>query len=230
MNVAAEKISEHHKGTTAADEVVIVGHSQLLFWWPLWLYGFFMVFWSYIHDGSAAGEEVTIHNILSLIYIMLILLLMTFTNLRLPPTFFMIFALLSAIIILLIKQNTAAQIFPFIFNNMRASMNFEFYLIMTISLFLVWILGIFVYDRGERWVIRSGQINIYHAYRHTDDEMINAINANFGRKLDDFVCHWILGFGIVGDIYLRLDNGRKEHLRNVIFIRPLSRKIEKAFR
>ena len=228
MSEMSEKFSGQN-GAASTDEVVIVGHSQLLFWWPLWLYGSFMAFWSYLNNTNTS-VDVTTHNVLSLIYIILLLLLVTFTNLRLPPTFFAIFALLSAIIVLLIKQNTAAQIFPFIFHNLRASMNFEFYLVMTISLFIVWTLGIFIYDRGERWVIRSSQISIYHAYRHTDDEMINAINANFARKLDDFVCHWILGFGIVGDIYLRLDNGRTEHLRNVIFIRSLSRKIEKAFR
>lgn len=193
-----------------AKRVVVYGHSQLLFWWPVWLYGFFLATYSYLYIPN--GKSTDIYNTINLVYILILVSIITFTSLRLPTVFFIIAALLAAGLITLIKLKTDIIIISSIINNMHVSMNFEFHLVFNLYIFAIWLLSVVVYDRTEKWVIQSGKIEIHSLI--DGFELIHPSAASFRRKRDDFVCHWILGLGHVGDVYAHVDN-RTIHLRNV---------------
>jgi hypothetical protein len=217
---------------SAAKPTVIVGHSKILFWWPVWVFGYFMAFRTYFFEDLSNGVNqniVTTHNELSLVFILILLFVITFTNMKLPPTLSLIFILVSAIIIILIKTGSSVKILPFIFHSAKVSMNFWFYFTVSTGLLLLWLVSAYIYDRNTIWIVKRGQVVIRYIYSQADDEIINATNATFVRKFDDFVCHWILGFGLVGDLYMNI-GGRKEILQNVIGVRWKSSGIEKVFR
>jgi hypothetical protein len=206
---------------------VIVGHGKILFWWPVWAYGYFMAIWSYF-AGVSDGSVVTINNELNFLFIVLLIFVIAFTNMKLPFSAFMIAVLAIAIVIILLKVESSIKILPLLFASIRVDINHWFYLSMATGLLAVWLISLFIYDRRLIFIVNKGQIVVRHKYNRQKDEIFRVTNARVFRESEDFVCHNILGLGLVSDIHIR-SNDSKEIVCNVIFAKRRVAEIEKVF-
>jgi hypothetical protein len=201
---------ENKQGFFQEERIVVYGHSQLIFWWPVWVYGFILAIYASVY--VAPGQTNDTYNTLNLVYIFLLSSIIAFTNLRVSVVVFTISSLLGAGLITLIKLKTNIVILKAITENMHVSMNMQFHLVFNGVLFVIWIVGL-LHDRSERLIVeRGGAFEFSSLLEGT--QHISPSRAIIKWRRGDFVCHWVLGLGRIGDLSVHTDT-TNVHLRNV---------------
>src|SRR5580698_9619157 len=56
-----------------ADQIVVYGHSSLLYWWPVWLMSFILAGITYAEGDRAAGVTVSNTNSLGVVFVITLL-------------------------------------------------------------------------------------------------------------------------------------------------------------
>lgn len=187
-------------------EITVVSHSPLMYWWPVWVVGFLFAGLTYFQNQvvQVGGFNVYIHpsKNLGVIYTMIFLMVILLTNATLR-------GLASAtLIVALIGLTFMFAYFDWwdtlfqAFSELAIFLNLGFYVLFSSAIFLMWMLGVFFFDRLEYWTFRPGQA-VHHAVfgggSHTYDT--NGMSVN--KLRDDFFRHWILGLGS-GDLHISL--------------------------
>jgi hypothetical protein len=188
-----------------APELVLVGHSNVVYWWPAWVAGYLVALTTYIEGQTVEilpGFTTIIHtsNNPGLLLIAVLGLLVIFTNTRLrgiysvtTGVFLAFFALLFAYL------GWWDEILRWV-PTLSAKANLGFYLVFSTMMLAVWVLGVLVFDRLTYWRVRPGQLieerlvgGSAHAY--------DATGLSFEKRGQDFFRHGLLGFG-AGDLRL----------------------------
>lgn len=227
--------------TVKIDQITIYGHSNLLYWWPVWLISFVLAVVTYMDghrmlivpqqaaaqaaaDGTAVVEAGTTaltvsgNNSLGVIFVAtLVLVALTSTILFRGLVSVIVVVLLITATVTLALLNLWNPILAFV-GGLDIRMNAAGYLAVAIPLFLAWVAVVFVYDKQVYMVFDSGQIR--YVLDVGDSEVVMpADGAVVEKKRNDVFRHILLGFG-TGDLVIRTGggNGPAILLENVVNI------------
>ncbi len=204
-------------------EVRIVGHSSLLYWWPVWVVSLALGVYSLAAGDSVVidadgAESVIPSSTVGVVFVATMLAVIGFTSVKLrglaSVTVLLVLALVALSLAYFGLWDEVVQAIP----EMSVHMNAGFYFIFGGGLAAMWLLQFFVFDRLVYYRIRPGQM-IEERVIGGGEKSYDTHGMLFEQRDDDFFRHRILGLG-AGDIRLVTNDARNEtiSLENVLFV------------
>jgi hypothetical protein len=186
-----------------ATEVVLISHSNLVYWWPAIVIGYVMALVTYLQGTFvtlAPGVQSYIHpsNNPGLFFIAVILALIVFSNAKLRGIYSIVTLVTAAFVIVLFAWlGWWDSIFALI-PQLSAKANLGFYLVFSTALLIVWLASVFLFDRLSYWRVRAGQFSqISHIGGGSQN--YDTQGLRFERREQDYFRHIVLGLG-AGDL------------------------------
>jgi hypothetical protein len=199
-------------------EIRIYGHSNLVYWWPAWAFGFFFALLNSAQEkflATAVGARPG--SALGLTYVSILLLLIVFTNIRMHGINSVVALISVAFVAVLLAWfgwwDDIAKLIPYL----RVQMNTGFYLVFSTGLVIVWLVMFFVFDRLTYWRVRPGQMTVEHLIGG-GTESFDTDGLHF-QKLSSDLFRATLGFGS-GDLKVTAagNQGPTTEIPNVVFV------------
>jgi hypothetical protein len=219
--------------TSPAEEtqVIVYGHSRLLYWWPVWVIGYVMALLTWLHPvrvqiGNSSVEFYS-KTRLGVIFALVVVVTVLITNTYMR-------GLVSLIVVLVI--GFLALLFAYLgwwddifgwFGHQPVYMDLGFYVFFSSAILLIWLLTVFVFDHLSFWRVRPGQV--------TNEYVLGAVESSydtdnmvFTKQQDDLFRHWVLGLGS-GDLQLQTMGGRGvvAKVSNVLFLNSKVARIQR---
>jgi len=199
----------------------VYGHTALLYWWPVWVVGylFAVLTWFEGQRFVFADAEVIIHpsKNLGVIFTIVFTLVVLLTNATVRGlASAMVIAVLLAVTFLFAYLGWWEDIFRAI-SRLAIFMNLGFYVFFSTAVFIMWGLGVFVFDRFEYWEFRPGQL-VHQMVFGGGSRTYDTRGMSVYKLRNDLFRHWILGLGS-GDIHIAPTGATSEEfiLPNVMF-------------
>ena len=218
--------------TDPSREIVLISHSNLLYWWPAWMLGYIMALASYLHGESVSvppNAVLYVHpsNNPALLFIAGLILLVIFTNTRLRGIYSIVTLISIAFVAVLMAWlgwwDAVLQVVP----TLSARANMGFYLVFATAMLIVWLAAVFLFDRLTYWRVRPGQL--------VEERLVGggAISHDtnglrFQKRDQDYFRHVVLGLG-AGDLELSGGGLRDETIviPNVVMVSTKVQAIER---
>ncbi len=229
-------VTEHQEDPpNLPDKIIIVSHSMMFYWWPVWVVGFVMAAITFfsgssIYLGVNPAEKIHPNSGLGFVYICVLFACLLVTNITLR-------GLAAGIAIM------AGLFFAVLFawlgwwdNILRAipemtvHMNFGFYMLSSTFVFILWALTFFVFDRLSYWRVVPGQVTQEHLIGG-GEQSYDTGGLVFEEFHDDPFRHYILGFG-TGDLKMTVRGAKTDefYLSNVLFANSKVTQIQKLIK
>jgi hypothetical protein len=199
-------------------EITIYSHSTLLYWWPAWAFGFLFALLNAGQEQfltTAEGSRPS--SALGLTYVLILLLLIVFTNVRLrglnSVVVLLTLAFITVLLVWLGWWDDIAKLIPYLW----VHRNTGFYLVFSTGLLIIWLMMFFVFDRLTYWRVRPGQM--------TEERLIGGGAESFDTNALRFQKHrsdffrTVLGLG-AGDLRATTarGSGAAIEISNVLFV------------
>ena len=194
-------------------ELKVYTHSPILYWWPIWLLGFVFGFISLFvgGEGTEAAQRVQGQT-----FVFVLVFVIFSTTVKLRGANSVILGLILAIgAILLATANLSGPIAAFI-GGLDIRMSPAFYWFVGVTVFVMWAIMIFGFDKVKFYEIAPGQVR-ERVFWGSGDRAESGANARCKYLKDDFLRHRMLGLIITGDIEITLATGEVWYLHNVLF-------------
>lgn len=203
-------------------ELIIYGHSALVYWWPVWVVGYVMALLTWL-DGQRiefGGGAITLHpgSNLGVLFFLTLFLVIIISNVTVR-------GYASGMVILGIITIAAVLAYFDVWGailgwlgDLNVYLNQGAYFWFSTLLFAVWLLTVFVFDRFSYWRIKPGQITREFIFG-AGSKSYDTENLVLEKHRDDLFRHWILGFGS-GDLVIQTYGARSREINipNVLFI------------
>ena len=207
------------------DHIVVYGHSNLFYWWPVWLVSFVLAGVTYLEaDPAVTGSSAP-----GAVFVVTLLAVAVSSTVVLRG----MVSLIAAVVLVALVATFAwfgwwDEIFAYL-GGLDIRINTAGYLCVGVPLFAAWAAVVFVYDRQHYVVFDSGQIR--YVEEVGDSQMaVQAEGATVEKRRSDAFRHWVLGLG-AGDLVVRTGHaGRAIHLENVLNIRRKMAVIDRMLR
>ena len=218
---AAQEHSHVQDALNQLSELKVYTHSPILYWWPIWalglLFGFVSMFVS--GEGTEAAARVQGQT-----FVFLLVFVIFSTTVKLRGANSVILGLLLLIGgILLVTANLYGPVAAFI-GGLDIRMSPAFYWFVGISVFIMWAVMIFGFDKVKFYEIAPGQVR-ERVFWGSGDRAESGANARCRYLKDDFLRHRILGVVVTGDIEITLADGEVWYLHNVLFAKEKANRI-----
>jgi hypothetical protein len=220
-----------YDGTSEAEElpspdvlpdIHLYGHSSLMYWWPVWLFGYVFAIWTYFKGGYIQLDEVRqdlFHegSGIGLTYIMILVFVIIFTNFKLRGIYSVVLILAVGLVVTLIALagwwDDLLGIVPYL----SVHMNMGFYVVFSTILLVLWLMAFFIFDRIDYYIVRPGQL-IRMNRVGGGEQTWDARGMLVEERADDYFRHYLLGLGS-GDLTLTTSGAKQQeiHIRNVVF-------------
>jgi hypothetical protein len=204
-----------------AERLVVYEHSDLIYWWVVWGYGFFCAVLTRVQ-----GKEISLEGTRSVLmypgawlgisFVMLVLFVLTFTTLRargvISLLLFLILVTTGLIVQFYFGWDQLLSFAPLLL----VHMNLAFYLLFSGILLVVWLFAILVRDRLTRYEFARGSISKRVALSE-GSESFTSPQIEVARESDDIFVHRLLGLAFLGfgtgDIRVRFSTpGSGQHV------------------
>jgi hypothetical protein len=205
-------------------EIFIYSHSTLLYWWPAWVLGFVFALTDATREKLTQTGQPS--SALGLTYVLMLLLLIIFTNARFRGINSIVVLTTGGFIAVLLAWlgwwDDIVRLIP----HLSVQMNTGFYWVFSSGLLIIWLAMFFLFDRMTYWRVRPGQV--------TEEHWIGGGAHSFStstlrfEKLNSDLFRTTLGLG-AGDLRATGagDHGRVIDMPNVIFVSRKVAAIEK---
>lgn len=212
------------QGELLPRDLRIHGHSQLLYWWPVWLVGFLAAIWTWadgwqmvlvpsqaqvVNDqimlpagGSIYASLVHVARspIPGAVFVTTLLAVAIFSHTWLRGIWALFAAAcLVALIFLLSWMEWWNEIFSWL-RGLRVYLNLAAYLVLSVPIFLTWFTAVFIFDRRIYLAFSLGQFRIRDELGD-EEKSFDAGGVMFEKKPYDWF-RWLVGFG-AGDLVIR---------------------------
>jgi hypothetical protein len=219
-----------------AGDLRIYQHSNLAYWWVVWVYGFVCAGLTYgwgigireLAVGTGSAEKgILFHPSpwLGLSFIGLILFVVIFTNVRARGVYSIVLLLLTAAAIWAVQKIPGIQTAYGWVNLLRVHLNLAFYLTFSVLLMMIWFFIIFLVDRFTWWRFSPGQVIEEHRVGQATGHAFNTEGMIIQRLPDDLFRHRVLGFG-TGDFVVKPASGDTFEIHNVWRANSKQRQLE----
>ena len=206
---------------TALPELRIYSRSTIFFWWPVWATGYILAAITYLFGETLSlsnGAKILVHpnTGLGITYIVVLALIMMFTNVRLRGIYSVVGLLAIAFVTVLFAWlgwwDSIFRLIP----QLTVYMNFGFYVTFSTLLLVIWALRFFFFDRLTFWRLRPGQLTQEHLIG-SGEQSFDTRGMLFEQRANDFFRH-IVELGSA-DLLLITTGARKEEIDipNVLF-------------
>src|SRR5262249_34561382 len=139
---------------------------------------------------------------LGVIYTMVFILVVLLTNATVRGiASAMVITVLLALTFLFAYMDWWESIFRAV-DRLAIFMNLGFYVFFSRAVFIIWALGVFVFDRMDYWVFRPGQV-VHQMVFGGGSRSHDTRNMTVYKLRNDLFRHWILGLGS-GDIHITM--------------------------
>ena len=205
------------------------GHSDLVFWWPVWVTAFFLAFLTWRHGVSVVGDGIEMsvlpHQGPGVVFFVLLSLVILVTNVcmrGLASVVVILTTLLAVVLLAYFKQWDGLLRLAGL-----AAVHFSlaFYVLFASVLFVMWMAAFFFYDRLTFYRLKPGQLTQEYLLG-VGKKSWNTSNMKFEKVRDDPFRHWILGLG-AGDLHITTIQKDTIVIRNVLFLGSKIRKMER---
>lgn len=194
-------------------EVVLISHSPLVYWWPVWAVGFILAGVSYFAGQSFTndqGQALIIYpdTGVGITFITVLLLVLVLTNARLKGVYSITAILAVGLAIVTLALFGGLETLLRAIPSLSVYMNTGFYLIFSLAMFSIWALAFFVFDRLTYWRVRPGQLTRERLIGDSA-ESFDTRGMLFEKHGEDIFRHIILGLGS-GDLSLTTAGAKKQ--------------------
>ena len=212
------------------DQIVVYGHSNLLYWWPVWLVSFVLAGATYSEGDVSGGVTVSNSNGPGVLFLVTLLAVAVSSTVLLRG----MVSVVAAVLVIAVAMAFAwfgwwGSILGLL-GGLEIRINAAGYLCLGVPLFLAWLAVVCLYDRQHYVIFGRGQIR--YVQEVGESEMVMpAEGAVVEKKRSDAFRHWVLGLG-AGDLVIRSGghNGPRIELKNVLHIRRKLAVIDKLLR
>ena len=202
-------------------ELRIYSRSTVFFWWPVWATGYILAGITAIGGQTLTlsnGAKIMVHPNagLGLIFIVILTLVMMFTNVKLRGIYSVVLLLAIAFVTVLFGWvGWWDRIFAFI-PQLTIYMNLGFYLTFSTILFGIWAVRFLFFDRLVFRRLRPGQLTEEH-WIGGGEQSYDTRGMLFEQRSNDFFRH-VVGLG-AADLLLITTGARKQEIDipNVLF-------------
>ena len=206
------------------DEVRLVSHSNVIYWWPAWVTGYAVGALNYVQgipmSGTGGGSPVMVHpsNNPGLFFIAVLMLMIIFTNAKLRGIYSVVTVVSIAFFVVLFAWlgwwDTILTFLP----HLSARAGAGFYMVFSTALLVVWLCAFLVFDRITYWKIRPGQMT-FESMIGGGERSHDTNGLVFELREQDWFRHVLLGLG-AGDLRLMTAGSRQETIEipNVLFV------------
>ncbi|WP_439544116.1 hypothetical protein [Hyphomicrobium sp.] len=213
---------------SSTPEIRIYGHSPIIYWWPIWAYGFVCAALTYVQGVPlmlpASPKPILVHPSawVGLSFTLLLLLVIVATSVRARGlNALLLMALLAGagVATYLVMNTPGLWVTP---PNLLLHMNLAFYLMISSILFLVWFVIVFIVDRLSYLRVRGTQVErvqLFGSALGRAPESWSVLHIRLARYSDDLIAHKILALGFLGlgtsdiDAKLSIFGGGHEQFR-----------------
>jgi hypothetical protein len=225
--VAAPQTAENGPVQTAQHDhpqIILVSHSSLFYWWPVWAVGYLMAFLTLI-----GGQDIPIGdhhegrfypaNYMGVVFIFTLFMVILISNITLRGLASALVVTGAALFVVVIAYFGLWDSILGWLGSLNVFLNEGAYFWFSTLMFLVWAFTTFVFDRMSYWRVEAGQISHVHVFG-ASTKSYDTENMTFEKRRDDVFRHWLLGMGS-GDLIIHAFNaGEREKLEipNVLFI------------
>ncbi len=205
----------------AMPEIRIYSRSTIFFWWPVWVTGYILAAITYLFGETVSvsnGTKILVHpnTGLGITFIVILALIMMFTNERARGIYSVVGLLSIAFVTVLFAWlgwwDSILRLIP----QLTVYMNFGFYLTFSTLLLIIWLARFFFFDRLTFWRLRPGQLTEEHLIG-SGEQSYDTRGMLFEQRANDFFRH-IVGLG-AADLFLITTGAKKEEIDipNVLF-------------
>jgi hypothetical protein len=217
-----------HAQPTAAEErkmeeMTLYGHSNFLYWWPVWVVGYIMALLTWLAHNEVAvteGHKYLIHpsRNLGVIYTVVFFLVILMTNVTLRGIYSAVAILAALVLVLLAAYFDWWPSLLGWWNQLDIYMNMGFYVFFSTLIFVVWVLNVFIFDRMTYWKLMPGQLTQEHVIGGAA-KSYDTRGMVFEKHRQDLFRHWVLGLGS-GDLKISTMGAHRETMTisNVLFV------------
>lgn len=110
------------------------------------------------------------------------------------------------------------------FGHIQIHVNAGGYLFLSVPLFILWLITVFVFDRRHYLVVTPGQVRVCLAVG-AGETAYDTVGMTFQKRRDDLFRHLVVGMGS-GDLIVTTGKGVEIDLPNVLFVGSKVREIE----
>ncbi len=217
--------------TPHGPELILISHSMLFYWWPVWVVGYLMALFTWMNGQTIVTENMSmvVHpsNNPGILFFLTVFLVVVITNLEVR-------GLASALVIMgmvLVAVTLAYMrwwdnVLAFV-GHLNLYINQGAYFWFSTLIFIAWVLAFFVFDRMSYWIIKPGQVTRVYVFG-ASTESFDTENLTLEKRRDDFFRHWLLGLG-TGDLRINTYGAKQQEIfiPNVLFVGSRIAAIEK---
>ncbi len=184
----------------------IYQHSNLLYWWPIWAWGFVCAGLTYaqgvgVKELAATAQKVVLFHPspwMGISFIGLILFVAVFTNVRARGVYsFMLILVAAGLFWGAMRIPGVETAFGWL-SLLRVHLNLAFYLTFSSLLLMIWLFVIVFVDHFTWWRFSPGQVVEEHRIGQATGHAYNTEGMVVRRLPDDLFRHRILGLGFLG--------------------------------
>lgn len=199
----------------------IYTHSPILYWWPIWVLGLVFGFVSMFVGGEGTEAAARVQG-QTFVFVLVFVIFSTTVKLRGANSVILGLILLIGGI-LLATANLSGPVAAYI-GGLDIRMSQSFYWFIGISVFIMWAVMIFGFDKVKFYEIAPGQVR-ERVFWGSGDRAESGANARCKYLKDDFLRHRMLGLVVTGDIEITLGDGEVWYLHNVLFAKEKAHRI-----
>ena len=151
------------------------------------------------------------------LFCVVLLLTIVITNVPLRGLWSFLVLLMLLVLVLVFSVFDVWEDLLSAFGNLHIYINMAGYLFFAVTVLILWIVSVFIFDQRTYMIVTPGQIQVCE---HIGAAVKNypAASVTFEKQRDDLFRHWILGF-FSGDLIIHVRDQKEEiRLPNVLWI------------
>jgi hypothetical protein len=221
-------------GRRQRGELYIYQHSNLLYWWPIWVWGYVCAAWTYA-QGIGVSELASPYKVvlfhpspwLGISFIAVVLFIAVFTNVRLRGIYSFVLMLVAGGLFVLLNRIPGIEHALGWMSLLRVHLNLAFYVTFSTVLLAIWLAVVGVADHFTWWRFSPSQVTEEHFMGLATGHTYNTEGMAVRRLPNDFFRHILLGWG-TGDFMVRPAHDDAFEIHNVRRARRQQESIERA--
>jgi len=145
---------------------------------------------------------------LGIAFVIGLILTIVITNVPLRGLWsFLVIVMMVLLALLIVLFEIQEKIFD-AFRELHIHINMAGYLFICVSVFIVWAMATFIFDRRSYIIFTPGQIRVCE-HIGASVQAYGTVGVNMEKQRDDLFRHYILGFGS-GDLIVRIPSGGEQ--------------------